>query len=239
MENNKLAELQAKRDELKKAIKDKQKEIDCFDVSEHYSEDDYKQDMREELGIADVIGCCGSLYHIDILFEMCYTTFCTTYNDYMGILNKSDFEEYRELEKELEELENELLEVEEQIEQLENNKLAELQAKRYERYKLIKAIRAKREELECFDVEKNCDEDMFVKHLGEAGGKVVFMWREYESIETMQKVDSSAFQEMFSDYIDSLDKSDFLEYRELEKELEELENELLEIDDEIDQLENE
>ena len=119
-----------------------------------------------------------------------------------------------------------------------NNKLAELQAKRYKRYKLIKAIKAKQEEIDCFDVEKNYDEDMFVKHLGGAGGKVVFMWREYESVETMQKVDSSAFQEMFRDYVDGLDKGDFGEYRELEEELKQLENELLEIDDEIEQLEN-
>ena len=120
MENNKLAELQAKKTELVKAIKDKQKAMNCFDVSDYYGEDDYKQDMREELGIADVIGGYGSLYHIDILFEMRYTTFRTTYNDYIDGLNKSDFEEYRELEEELEELENELLEIEEQIEQLEN-----------------------------------------------------------------------------------------------------------------------
>ena len=80
---------------------------------------------------------------------------------------------------------------------MENNQLAALQAKRYKRYKLIKAIKAKQEELDCFDVEKNYDEDMFVKHLG-AGGKVVFMWREYESVDTMQKVNNIAFQEMFS-----------------------------------------
>lgn len=120
MENNQLAELQAKKTGLIKAIKAKRKELDCFDVSEYYGEDDYKQDMREELGIADVIGGYGSLYHIDILFEMRYTTFRTTYNDYIDSLNKSDFWEYRELEEELEELENELLEVEDEIEQLEN-----------------------------------------------------------------------------------------------------------------------
>ena len=120
MENNRLAELQAKRGELIKAIKAKQKELDCFDVSEYYGEDDYRQDMREELGIADVIGGYGSLYHIDILFEMRYTTFRTMYNDYADILNKSDFVEYRELEEELGELENELLDIEDKIEQLEN-----------------------------------------------------------------------------------------------------------------------
>ena len=237
MENNKLAVLQAKRDAFKKAIKDKQKEMDCFDVSEYYGEDDYKQDMREAYGTVTVIGYEYSA--IDALYELDSIAFREMYNDYTDSLDKGDFEEYRELEEELEELENELSEIEEQIEQLENNKLAALQAKRYKRYKLIKAIRAKQEELECFDVEKNYDEDMFVKYLGEAGGKVVFMWREYESIQTMQKVDSSAFQEMYNDYTDSLDKSDFEEYRELEKELKGLENELLEIEDEIEQLENE
>ena len=119
---------------------------------------------------------------------------------------------------------------------MENNKSAELQAKRYKRYMLIKAIRAKKEELECFDIEQNFDEDMFTRYMGD--GRISFMWREYESIETMRKVDSSAFEEMYSDYIDSLDKRDFVEYTEMEEELEDLKNELLEIEDEIKQIEN-
>lgn len=120
MENSKLAALQAKRGELIKAISMKQKEMDCFDVSQYYDEDDYKRDVREQLGIADVIGGYGSFYHIDILFEMSYTTFRTMYNDYTNSLDKSDFEEYKEREEELEDLENELLEIEDQIEQLGN-----------------------------------------------------------------------------------------------------------------------
>ena len=120
MENNRLAALQAKRDALKKVIKEKQKEVDCFDVSEYYDEDDYKRAMREQLGIADVIGGYGSFYHIDIVYELSYTTFRTMYNDYTDELDKTNFEEYKELEEELEELENELMEIGEQIEQLEN-----------------------------------------------------------------------------------------------------------------------
>ena len=120
MENSKLAALQAKRNALKKAIKDKQKEMDCFDVSEYYDEDDYKRDMREQLGIADVIGGHGSFYHIDIVYKLSYTTFRTMYNDYKDDLDKTNFEEYKELEEELEELENELLEIDDEIEQLEN-----------------------------------------------------------------------------------------------------------------------
>lgn len=120
MENNQLAALQAKRGELIKAISMKQKEMDCFDVSQYYDEDDYKRDMREQLGIADVIGGYGSFYHIDIVYELSYTTFRTMYNDYTDELDKNDLEEYQELEEELEELENGLMEIEEQIEQLEN-----------------------------------------------------------------------------------------------------------------------
>ena len=190
--------------------------------------------MREELGIADVLGGDGSLYHIDIIFKMRYETFRKTYTDYIDILDERDFEEYRELEEELEELENELLEIEEQIEQLENSKLAELQAKSSKRYKLIKAIAAKQEELDCFNVEKNYDEDMFIKDVGGACGKVIFMGCEYDSIETMQKVNSDAFQKMYNDYIETLDENDFEEYQELAEELEELENELLEIEEKIE-----
>ena len=118
MENNKLAELQAKKTELVKAIKDKQKELDCFDVSEYYNEDDYKQDIREEYGTVNIMGY--EYYAIDTLRKIDYIAFREMYNNHADSLEKSDFKEYRELEEELEELENELLDIEEQMGQLEN-----------------------------------------------------------------------------------------------------------------------
>ena len=39
---------------------------------------------------------------------------------------------------------------------------------------------------------------------------------------------------MYNNHVDTLDKSDFEKYREMEEELEELKNELLEIDDKIE-----
>ena len=60
MENNQLAELQAKKNELVKAIKDKQKEIDCFDVSEYYDEDMFIEEMREEFGTVSIMGYAPS-----------------------------------------------------------------------------------------------------------------------------------------------------------------------------------
>ena len=118
MENNHLAVLQAKRDALKKAIKDKQKEIDCFDVSEYYDEDMFIEEMREDFGMVKVMGY--KYYAIDTLREIDNTAFCEMFNNHLDTLGKGEFEEYQELEEELEELENELLEIEEQIEQLEN-----------------------------------------------------------------------------------------------------------------------
>lgn len=118
MENSKLAALQAKRDELIKAIKDKQKEVDCFDVSEYYDEGMFIDEMREECGSVNILGYEYSA--IDSLYELDNIAFREMYNDYTDSLDKSDFREYRELEEELEELENELLEIDEEIEQLEN-----------------------------------------------------------------------------------------------------------------------
>ena len=118
MENSKLATLQAKRDELIRTIKDKQKEIDCFDVSEYYDEDMFIDEMREEYGTVDIVGYKYNA--IDALYELDNIAFREMYNDYTDTLDKNDFEEYQELAEELEELENELLEIEEEIEQLED-----------------------------------------------------------------------------------------------------------------------
>ncbi len=114
MENNKLAELQAKKNELVKAIKDKQKEIDCFDVSQYYNEDMFIEEMREEFGMVKIIGY--AYYAIDTLQEIDNIAFREMFNNHIDTLDKNDFEEYQELEEELLELEEELLELEDQIE---------------------------------------------------------------------------------------------------------------------------
>ena len=119
---------------------------------------------------------------------------------------------------------------------MKNNHLAVLQAKRDE---LVKAIKDKQEEIDCFDVSEYYDEDMFIEEMREEFGTVKIIGHAYYAIDTLQEVDNTAFREMFNNHIDTLDKSDLKECRELEEELEELENELLEIDDEIEQLENE
>ena len=118
MENNRLAALQAKRDALKKAIKDKQKELDCFDVSPYYDEDMFIEYMREEYGTVIIMGY--EYNAIDALCRLDNIAFREMYKDYCDTLEKGDFEEYQELEEELEELENELLDIEDEIEQLEN-----------------------------------------------------------------------------------------------------------------------
>lgn len=117
MKNNQLAALQAKRDELVKAVKDKQKEIDRFDVSEYYDEDMFIDEMREEFGTVNIMGC--EFNAIDALYELDSIAFREMYNNHLDTLDKGEFEEYQELEEGLEELENDLLEIEEQIEQIE------------------------------------------------------------------------------------------------------------------------
>ena len=118
MENNHLAVLQAKKTELLKAIKAVQKKMDRFDVSEYYDEDAYIRDMREEWGTVNIMGY--EYNAIDALYKLDNIAFREMYNNHIDTLDKNDFEEYQELEEELEELGNELLEIDDEIEQLEN-----------------------------------------------------------------------------------------------------------------------
>lgn len=118
MENNKLAALQAKRDELIKAIKAVHKKMDCFDVSEYYDEDMFIEEMLEEYGTVNIVGY--EYNAIDALYELDNTAFREMFNNHLDTLDKGGFDEYKELEEELEELENELLEIDDEMEQLEN-----------------------------------------------------------------------------------------------------------------------
>ena len=114
MKNNQLAALQAKRDELVKAVKDKQKEIDCFDVSEYYDEDMFIEEIREEYGSVNIMGY--EYNAIDALYELDNIAFREMYNNHIDTLDKNDFEEYQELAEELGEIENKLLDINNQIE---------------------------------------------------------------------------------------------------------------------------
>ena len=114
MKNNHLVVLQAKKTELLKAIKDKQKEIDCFDVLDYFDGEMLIDELREEYGTVDIMGY--EYNAIDALYELDNIAFREMYNNHIDTLDKNDFEEYQELAEELEELENELLDIEDQIE---------------------------------------------------------------------------------------------------------------------------
>ena len=114
MENSKLAALQAKRDALKKAINDKQKEMDCFDVHDYYDEETFFDEMNEEFGYVEIMGIQYSSVYA--LRKIDYIAFGEMYNNHVDTLDKSDFEKYKEMEEELEELKNELLEIDDKIE---------------------------------------------------------------------------------------------------------------------------
>ena len=114
---------------------------------------------------------------------------------------------------------------------MENNQLAVLQAKRDALKKAIKAVQKK---IDCFDVSEYYDEEMFFDEMQEAFGYIDIMGIQYSAVHTLRKIDYIAFSEMYNNHIDTLDKSDFEKYKELEEELEELENELLDIEDQIE-----
>lgn len=118
--DSKLKALQTKRDELIKAIKDKQKEMDCFDVSEYYNEDRFIDDAEHVYGTVNIIGYECSAIEVFYELGLSDTNFRMMYNDHINTLDKTNFEEYKELEEELEQLENELSEIDDEIEQLEN-----------------------------------------------------------------------------------------------------------------------
>ena len=113
MENNQSA-LQARHDALKKAINGKQKELDCFDVSDYYDEYRFIEEMREEYGSVNIMGY--EYNAIDAIYKLDNVAFREMYNNYTDSLDRDNFKEYKELKEELKELENELLDIEDQIE---------------------------------------------------------------------------------------------------------------------------
>ena len=80
----------------------KQVAIECFDKEEHFDEEQYN-DMLDENGMVDI---CGMQFvasrALKILDE---TAYLCGLGDFIDGMENDEFEEYRELESELEELE--------------------------------------------------------------------------------------------------------------------------------------
>ena len=99
----------------KQAITDKQDEIDTFDKSQYYTEEMYESALEDMY--SDSVDVCGMSMNPVYVLKMCDPT---AYNCGMGdmvdSMDNADFEEFNELEKELEALDDELTELEKELE---------------------------------------------------------------------------------------------------------------------------
>ena len=87
-------------DEMKEYIDAKQNEIDSFDRSEYYTEEQYEEVLNELFGDVDV---CGSTFNAgSLLKDNDNIAFRTGMNDHVDSMNNDDFEEYKELLEDLE-----------------------------------------------------------------------------------------------------------------------------------------
>jgi len=105
-------------DSATQAVADKQNEIDNFDKSRYYTEEMYDQDLESIYG--DSVEVCGmTMNPVYILKECDPTAYRCGMNDLIDNKDNSDFEEFNELETELEELEDELSDLELELSELE------------------------------------------------------------------------------------------------------------------------
>lgn len=111
---NKQAELS----KLNCALENKQNELSSFDLSEHVGKDPYNEMLDEIYKDACdqlPVNVTGSelLKNYDPVGYRC------GFNDYIDSLDPSSFDEYKDLEEEIEELEDQICDVECEIEELE------------------------------------------------------------------------------------------------------------------------
>lgn len=97
-------------------------------------------------------------------------------------------------------------------------------------------ISALRKEIDNFEIELSDDDYDLL--LDESYEEVELGGCTYSASTIIKNCDQVAYRTGKNDYVDSLDKSDDLDYRELESKLEELEDELTDLEDELSELEN-
>ena len=94
---------------LKEQIKETEDKINNFDPSEYVSDDTYADFLDDIYGQVDI---CGYKYYASYaLSQLDEIAYDCGFSDYCNSLQNSDFEEFKELEAELEELQSELEEL--------------------------------------------------------------------------------------------------------------------------------
>lgn len=96
-------------------------------------------------------------------------------------------------------------------------------------------IKEKQSEIDNFELDSDDFEDQYCEMLDDCYEE--FMGQ-YSPSYTLKMVDPIAYRCGLNDYVDSLDKTDSLDYQELESELEDLESDLEDMESELEDLEN-
>ena len=99
-------------------------------------------------------------------------------------------------------------------------------------------LREKQEQLENFEIDPDDYEDQYCDFLDEFE-TVKIGNLEYSPSLVLKEVDPTAYRCGLLDYVDSIDKTDSEEYKELEDEIAELESEIEDLENEIAEVENE
>lgn len=98
-------------------------------------------------------------------------------------------------------------------------------------------LKAKQAEMEAYEVTRS--EYQYREYLNESEEWVTVCGHEYAAGNVLEAIDPIAFRCGMNDWIDSLDKEDEDDYKELMEEEEELENEVADLEEKIEELENE
>lgn len=118
MTNQEIEVLKAAIKEKEAEIRDKQRELDAFDISDYFDEDDFKEEVNDSYPDIDIMGCSYSPG--DIWKQVDYIAFREGFNDWLDNRDKEEINEYQTLKEELEDLENELEDLETELEDLED-----------------------------------------------------------------------------------------------------------------------
>lgn len=98
-------------------------------------------------------------------------------------------------------------------------------------------LKAKQQEMADYEVSRS--ESDYRDHLDESEETVTICGHEYAAGYALEQVDPTAFRCGMNDWIDSLDKEDEDDYKELMQEVEDLEDEITDLEEKIEELENE
>lgn len=95
-------------------------------------------------------------------------------------------------------------------------------------------ITNKQNEVDNFDASEHVSNESYDDWLNDSYPLVNVCGYEFEPARALKELDEVAYRSGFNDYIDSLDKEQIPEYKELEEELEALQDELSDLEDELD-----